>query len=50
MLSTPRLDQHAPQQQLSKLGLRFERLMRSPNSKRDGSRDLQLYAWQEGER
>jgi len=49
MLSTPRLDKHASQKLLRKLGLRFERLMRSPNGKRDGSRDLRLCAWREGE-
>jgi len=49
MLSTERLDTHALQKLLRKLGLQFDRLMRSRNGKRDGSRDLRLCAWREGE-
>ncbi|MCV2419625.1 GNAT family N-acetyltransferase [Paucibacter sp. DJ2R-2] len=42
ILATTRLDNQASQKLLLKLGLQFERIIRSP----DGSRDLQLYAWQ----
>lgn len=44
ILATTREDNHASQKLLSKLGLQFERRIRSA----DGSRELLLYAWQEG--
>lgn len=44
ILATTREDNHASQKLLDKLGLRFERRIRSA----DGSRELRLYVWQEG--
>ena len=45
ILATTRDDNQASQKLLGKLGLQFERRIRSA----DGSRELQLYAWQESE-